>query len=186
MKNNKIIKKTFVNFDKEEEWLNQMSKDGYGLLNYNCGIYIFRPIEPNYYQYAIELLNTRNKFEKEHYLSFLEEMGIEVVSTYGGRAYLCKVNDGTDFAIYSDIDSRIKQYQKGHAIWATVSCSQFASASVLIFAALKYTSPKTPEFYIALTFSLLLLLSSILLVTIFGKPYRNKIKLLKQEKKIME
>ena len=182
----KTIKKTFADFAKEEQWLNQMSAEGYALVNYGGGRYIFENTEPSYYQYAVELLNTRNKHGNKDYLSFLEEMGIDVISTYAGRAYLRKKNDGTNFAVYSDIDARIKQYQKGHGIWAGISSSQFASSAFLLFYAIQYTPAASAAFYIALAFSGLLCLSGILLITLLGKPYRKKIKHLREERKIHE
>ncbi len=182
----KTIKKTFADFAKEEQWLNQMSAEGYALVNYGGGRYIFENTEPSYYQYAVELLNTRNKHGNKDYLSFLEEMGIDVISTYAGRAYLRKKNDGTNFAVYSDIDTRIKQYQNGHGIWIRVSSSQFASSAFLLFCAMQYVPRTSALFYVVLALSGLLFLSGILLITLLGRPYRKKIKRLKEERKINE
>ncbi|MGC4018902.1 MAG: DUF2812 domain-containing protein [Muricomes sp.] len=182
----KTIKKTFADFAKEEQWLNQMSAEGHALTNYIGGRYVFENIQPHYYQYAIELLNTKNKAEKEQYLSFLEEMGIDIISTYAGRAYLRKKNDGTDFAVYSDIDARIKQYQKGHAIWVSISSSQFASSAYLLFYTIEYARRASAVFYITLAFSALLCLSGILLITLLGRPYRKKIRELKKEQILRE
>ena len=182
----KTIKRTFADFSKEEHWLNQMSAEGYALTSYNGGCYVFENVQPGYYQYAIELLNTGNRTEYERYLSFLAETGIDVISKYAGRAYLRKKNDGTNFAVYSDIDARIKQYQKGHGIWAGISSSQFASSAFLLFYAIQYTPAASAAFYIALAFSGLLCLSGILLITLLGKPYRKKIKHLREERKIHE
>ena len=182
----KTIKRTFADFSKEEHWLNQMSAEGYALTSYNGGCYVFENVQPGYYQYAIELLNTGNRTENERYLSFLAETGIDVISKYAGRAYLRKKNDGTNFAVYSDIDTRIKQYQNGHGIWIRVSSSQFASSAFLLFCAMQYVPRTSALFYVVLALSGLLFLSGILLITLLGRPYRKKIKRLKEERKINE
>ena len=94
MSTSTTIKKFFTDFDAEEAWLNQMSAQGKELVNYRGGTYTFTTSEPHTWQYAIEVLGTTSK-ESRDYLSFLEDMGIETVSTYAGRAYLRKKDDGT-------------------------------------------------------------------------------------------
>lgn len=94
MSTSTTIKKFFTDFDAEEAWLNQMSAQGKELVNYRGGTYTFTTSEPHTWQYAIEVLGTTSK-ESRDYLSFLEDMGIETVSTYAGRVYLRKKDDGT-------------------------------------------------------------------------------------------
>lgn len=60
-----------------------MSAQGKELGNYRGGTYTFTTSEPHMWQYAIEILGTTSK-ESHDYLSFLEDMGIEIVSTSAG------------------------------------------------------------------------------------------------------
>ena len=182
----KVIKKTFAYFDKEEQWLNQMSREGYALENYQGGRYYFETAKPNSYQYKIELLDQKNKQATEEYLDFLNEMDIDVLATYSGRVYLRKQNDGRAFAVYTDIDARIKQYQKGHAIWAGIGSSQFSIASILLFFGIQQLNTNNKFWYLTLIFSALLYISGIVFIAYFGKPYRKKIKTLRAEKAINE
>ena len=182
----KTIKKTFADFDKETQWLNQMSADGYALAAYKGGRYTFEEAQPNHYLYTIELLRPGDSAKNEQYLAFLREMQIDVIATYAGRAYLRKKNDGTAFTLHSDVDAKIAYYQKGYAIWATISSSQIAMSAYLLFYAIQLTPSAGVAFYITATFSSLLCLSGILLITILGKPYRQKIRALKREKTIRE
>ena len=112
----KTIKKTFADFDKETQWLNQMSADGYALAAYKGGRYTFEEAQPNHYLYAIKLLRPGDNAKNEQYLAFLREMQIDVIATYAGRAYLRKKNDGTAFTLRSGVDAKIAYYQKGYAI----------------------------------------------------------------------
>lgn len=113
MSTSTTIKKFFTDFDAEEAWLNQMSAQGKELVNYRGGTYTFTTSEPHAWQYAIEILGTTSK-ESRDYLSFLEDMGIETVSTYAGRAYLRKKDDGTPFVLHNDLKSRLTQAQKAN------------------------------------------------------------------------
>lgn len=83
MSTSTTIKKFFTDFDAEEAWLNQMSAQGKELVNYRGGTHTFITSEPHAWQYAIEILGTTSK-ESRDYLSFLEDMGIEIVSTSAG------------------------------------------------------------------------------------------------------
>ena len=49
-----IVKKTFLDIQKEEEWLNEQGKNGLMLLNYNNGEYEFENVTPAKYQYKID------------------------------------------------------------------------------------------------------------------------------------
>lgn len=52
-----IVKKTFLDIQKEEEWLNEQGKNGLMLVNYNNGEYEFENVTPAKYQYKIDLPN---------------------------------------------------------------------------------------------------------------------------------
>ena len=41
-----IFKSLFINLEKEENWLNNMCKNGYALRDISNGYYIFEPCEP--------------------------------------------------------------------------------------------------------------------------------------------
>lgn len=88
----KEIKKAFLDFDKEEQWLNEQGQNGLMLLNYYNGTYEFEDVNPTKYLYKIEIPKKQNRSD---YYEFLEELGITVVANYAGRVYLRKnENDG--------------------------------------------------------------------------------------------
>ncbi len=104
MENRKTIHKWIWvwDFDKEEEWLNEMALNGWVLDSVGFARYDFVPCEPGQYNVRLEM----HPYDEE-YISFMKDTGAEFV----GRMMLWiyfrkKIADGP-FDLFSDIDSRI-------------------------------------------------------------------------------
>lgn len=111
----KIVHKWFWpwDFDKEETWLNEMSAKGLALHSIGYCRYEFTPCQPGEYNFRIELLeNMPNHPESQHYITFMEESGIEQIGSYARWVYFRKKNDGIPFDLFSDYDSRIKHLDR--------------------------------------------------------------------------
>ena len=177
------IKRAFTDFSKEEAWLNQMSHEGKALVDYRGGRYTFVDDEPGAWQYAIEVLGRAGK----EYLSFLEETGIETVAVYANRAYLRRRDDGTDFELHSDLESRLEQARRGSVPWMAIPVSQVGVAFILVISAFTQ-DPGASNLAkgIVLACSTLLVLAAIIEYLVFGKPYRERIRTLEQERSIRE
>lgn len=107
----KVVRRIFMDFEKEEKFLNDMSAKGYAFKKYTFSKYVFEETEKNKYRYRIEFLDhDANTDEGRQYIEFLSEMGIECVQSYWNWVYLRK-KDG-EFDMYSDLDSRIRHYKK--------------------------------------------------------------------------
>ena len=180
------IKRAFTDFSKEEAWLNEMSHEGKALVDYRGGRYTFVDDEPGTWQYAIEILGQGGKAGKD-YLSFLEETGIETVAVYANRAYLRKKDDGTDFELHSDLESRLEQARRGSAPWIAIPVSQVGLAFTLVISAFTQ-DPGASNLAkgIVLACSTLLVLAAIIEYLVFGKPYRERIRQLERERSIRE
>ncbi|MCM8709549.1 DUF2812 domain-containing protein [Clostridium sp. SYSU_GA19001] len=117
-----VVRKLFINYEKEEKWLNDMAAKGLNLVYYSIGKYIFEKGMPSEYIYRIELLN---KFpsnpESKAYINFMEESGVECVASYMRWVYFRKKANEGSFDIYSDYDSRIKLYKKIAILYGTVA-----------------------------------------------------------------
>ena len=186
MSTSTTIKRTFTDFSKEEAWLNQMSHEGKALIGYRGGRYTFVDDEPGTWQYAIEILGQGSKTDRD-YLSFLEETGIDTVAVYANRAYLRKKNDGTDFEFHSDLESRIEQAKKRSTPWIAIPVSQVGLALILVISVFTQ-NPEASDLAkgIVLACSTLLVLAAIIEYLVFGKPYRERIRKLEQERSIRE
>jgi hypothetical protein len=108
-----IKRKLFLNFEKEERWINEMSKQGLQLKEYKFGRYFFEKGKPNEYIYRIEMLDENPKSEKsQEYIRFMEESGVEFVGSYNTWVYFRKKVEDGPFEIYTDYLSRIQHYEK--------------------------------------------------------------------------
>lgn len=80
MKKFKII----ADFEKEEQFLNNMAQKGYYLEKYNSlGVYIFKRIEPQNLCYRIDYRTFSNNAQFENYCTLFQDAGWEHV--YGTR-----------------------------------------------------------------------------------------------------
>ena len=106
------VTKHFNDYEKEEAWINSFSAKGWNLVACTPPNYVFEESSSGEYMYRIVLLeNDANNPETISYIRFMEEMGIEHVQTFNRWAYFRKkVGEGT-FEIYTDSDSRIRQYK---------------------------------------------------------------------------
>lgn len=110
---NVIVRKLFVNYEKEEKWLNDMAAKGLNLVYYSIGKYVFEKGMPGEYIYRIELLeNLPALAESKAYIEFMEDSGVECVASYFRWVYFRKKASEGSFDLYSDYDSKIKHYKR--------------------------------------------------------------------------
>lgn len=110
-------------YEKEEQWLNELSAKGMQLVSVGFCRYTFEEGEPGEYAYRLELLEHRAGHpESVAYIRFMEEMGVKHVATYLRWVYFRKKKDGEAFDIYSDLDSKIKHYDRIFSLAAAVFC----------------------------------------------------------------
>ena len=97
-------------FEKEEEWLNEMAREGLALVGYGWCRYEFEPCEPGEYIVRLQLLEKKRRSpESEEYLAFLEETGAEHVASWMDWVYLRRKALEGEFELFSDHASRIRQ-----------------------------------------------------------------------------
>jgi hypothetical protein len=102
-------------FEKEEAWLNENSKEGQHLVAVS-------PLQIKYefdqdpskeYTYRIEFLDDLPSSRKgRDYLEFLEELEVEQIGSYLRWVYLRKDKDKGEFELHSDLDSKIKHFKR--------------------------------------------------------------------------
>ena len=116
----KVIYKVFWiwNFDKEEQWLNEMSAKGFQLRDVGFCRYTFEQGIPGEYIYRLELLDTfPRRYESRRYIDFVEGTGAEHIASLGKWVYFRKKAGAGGFDLFSDIDSRIKHLRR--MLWLT-------------------------------------------------------------------
>lgn len=106
----KVIHKWFWawDYDKEEQWLNEMSAKGLLLTSVNLGRYEFKECEPGEYTLRLEMLkHSLNHPESESYIKFVEETGAEHFASFARWIYFRKKTADGPFELYSDNTSKI-------------------------------------------------------------------------------
>ena len=104
MENRKTIRKWFWvwEFEKEEDWLNEMAMNGWALESVGICSYSFVRSEPGEYSVRLEM----HPYD-EAYLSFMRETGAEYVGRMMAWIYFRKKTADGPFDLFSDIDSKI-------------------------------------------------------------------------------
>ncbi|MBQ1386100.1 MAG: DUF2812 domain-containing protein [Erysipelotrichales bacterium] len=99
------IRKWFFvwDFEKEEEWLNEMALSGWALVSVGFCRYTFERTEPGEYIIRLEM----HKHDPS-YLAFMEETNAEYVGRVFQWIYFRRKSEYGPFDIFSDIDSKIE------------------------------------------------------------------------------
>lgn len=121
----KIIKKSFnvYDFDKFENWLNQMADEGFTLSSVeHCGFPVFNnkkakfhfaKTEDEKYTFRVLLLNEHHKFYDAHkQTSFVTGTGAEFVCYYNYYAIFKQKSELGEFNLYSDKTAKINYLSK--------------------------------------------------------------------------
>ncbi len=105
--------RVYWDYEKEEQWLNEMAANGLALTDYMLFRYAFSDCEKGEYIYRIELLDKRPSNKKSmEYIRFMEETGAEYVSSHVRWIYFRKKAAFGPFDIYSDIESKMRHYSR--------------------------------------------------------------------------
>lgn len=81
------------------------------MTDFFLGIYHFEPCEQGEYIYQVDLLSSWSGNKKD-FASFMEDSGVEVVSQWYRWVFLRKKASEGPFEMYTDNESKIKQYSR--------------------------------------------------------------------------
>ena len=108
-------------FEKEEEWLNEMAADGWVLESVGYCRYTFVRCIPGEYNVRTEM----HPYD-EKYIKFMEETGAEYVGRMMMWIYFRKKTEDGVFDLYSDIDSRISHLNRIGTVLAAIGGANLA------------------------------------------------------------
>jgi hypothetical protein len=166
-----------------------MSAKGMMLSSYSWCRYVFDEGFPNEYTYRIELLeHVPTHPESMAYIRFLEQNGIECVATNMRWIYLRRKSSEGAFDIYSDLESKIKHYQRINVLWTIVIVVALIGGitNLLVGIINLNIGERLGNFLIGNLIIGSLLFALSLFFWRIGAPSRRKIKNLQQEIKIRE
>ena len=106
-----IIHKCFWiwDFDKEEQWLNEMAAKGLCLVGTGFCRYEFEDCIPGEYNVCLQLLDKMPKHpESQKYIEFMEQTGAEHIGSFTRWVYFRKKASDGAFELFSDNTSRVK------------------------------------------------------------------------------
>ncbi|MBQ7916580.1 MAG: DUF2812 domain-containing protein, partial [Firmicutes bacterium] len=106
-----IIHKFFGiwNYEKEEQWLNEMAAKGLCLVSVGYCRYEFEDCQPGEYTIRLQLLaNNPTHPEGAKYIQFIEDTGAEHVASWLKWVYFRKKKSDGEFQLFSDHTSLIQ------------------------------------------------------------------------------
>jgi len=184
----KALWRWFIDYEKEETWLNEMSAKGLALIDYFLCRYSFVASAPGEYIYRIELLeHLPSHPESQQYLNFMAENGTEHVASWHRWVYFRRKTEVGAFDIYSDIDSRMAHYKRVGTLFLCIGIAEICIGSGqlgFILNQLMSGNPLTWYSINLLVFGAALIFGIILLLT--WNSLRKKAKKLKQAKSVWE
>jgi hypothetical protein len=125
--------------DEEEDWLKKMCLNGWAFRKFFLGFYTFEKCEPGEYNYQIDLLDSWNG-EKDDYAAFMEDAGVEVIAQWYRWVYLQKRASDGPFEMYTDIESKIAQYNKIKNFFKVFLVMEIICFFIELFAAISNSS----------------------------------------------
>lgn len=97
--------------EKEEKWLEKLSKRGLHFVRYNLLYYVFQVGDPKEYIYKIDYKSTKNS-DIDEYLNIFEDTGWEHVAEFLGWHYFRIEKEKANIQdIYTDNNSKIEKYR---------------------------------------------------------------------------
>lgn len=131
----------YMDYDKEENFLNNMVKSGWAMKSFFLGVYTFERCNPGEYTYRIELLDNLPLTNKSmEYISFVTETGAEYIQSWGRWVYFRKRASGEDFVLYSDLVSKIAHYRKIRLMLGVVALAELTFTINMMTSFLKHGS----------------------------------------------
>jgi len=130
MKEKKVIYKLIWawDFEKEEQWLNEMAMNGWVLCAVSLCRYTFEKCEPGEYIVRLEMHGV-----DDAYINFMRETGAIYIGRIAQWIYFCKKTEYGSFDIFSDIDSRITHLDRIGKLLEIVGFANLAIGIINIF-----------------------------------------------------
>jgi hypothetical protein len=120
----------YWNYEREEAWLNRMAAEGKALVRHTWATYTFEDCEKGEYIYRIERLDLANvKRAVRQYIDFMAENGVEHIATCAGWGYFRKKAAAGPFDLFSDLDSRLRHYERIRGLYITANVVMLISGA---------------------------------------------------------
>ena len=112
MKTRKISINWFVDFDKEEKWLNDMSRKGWAFWHTNGVIYRFKKCEPGEFIYQIDFDEEKSKNGVGDYVAFRTSCGDQFVHQWKRKIYWRRETASGPFEAENNVAAKLRLTNK--------------------------------------------------------------------------
>lgn len=124
---------TVADYEKEEAFLNEMSRAGWNLTAVGFCRYIFRRGTPGEYLYKLDMVERTESDEvKESYFNFLTDCGIRVVGEFKDWIYLQKRAADGPFDTKNDTYAKLRQVNKVYSFSIRTVCNLLRIFAIII------------------------------------------------------
>lgn len=126
---------TIAQWEEEEQWLNEMARNGYNLIGVKCFVrYIFEQGTPGEYIYKLDLPdNLEHGMDDKAYCNFLAECGIDVVCKQKQWLFLRKKAADGPFNEHGDMFAKLKMTNKAYSYAVRILSRLLRTFAILIF-----------------------------------------------------
>ena len=108
---------TIADYEKEQKWINDMSRGGWNFVSTYGLVYTFEKGEPGEWSYKIDLPNEQmTEGEVEAYYRFMEECDIEVVHTFKMWRYLRRKTASGAFSTGNNTYAQLVMVNKAYGL----------------------------------------------------------------------
>lgn len=125
--------KCFIDYNKEEKWLNEMAQQGYELDSASFG-YNFHNIKPENQIIRIDYRVFKNQKDFIDYCTLFEDSGWRHIAgtKYSGAQYFKKIKEDSEDDIFSDVVSKAGRYKRVSNMWLTMAICYLPIIIVLL------------------------------------------------------
>ncbi|WP_019240960.1 MULTISPECIES: DUF2812 domain-containing protein [Bacillus] len=177
----KVVRKIYMNFKKEEKWLNEMATNGLHLVDFSFGRYVFEEGVPGEYIYRIELLEQLAMHpQSQAYIQFMKESGVECIATYGRWVFFRKRACKGVFELFSKVSILMGYYKKVMSFVGILAGLNLLLALINIVNGLNSGMLSTLIYFSLLNLAVFILLFTLLV------SYWRKYYVLKKDKELYE
>ena len=114
---------TIAEYEQEEQWINEMARDGWALTAVGFCRFIFRRSRPGKFIYKLDIVERTTQDEvKESYFNFLTECGIRIVGEYKDWIYLQKRAADGPFDMKNDTYAKLRKVNKIYSFAIRTIC----------------------------------------------------------------
>lgn len=170
---------TIAEYEKEEQWLNEMAKEGWNLTAVGFCRYIFRRGTPGEYIYKLDVVErTASDEVRESYFNFLTECDIRVVGEFKDWLFLQKKAADGPFDMKDDTYAKLRLVNKVYSFAVRTLCRLLVINAAVVFigilGALVATNPALDDFFRGVTLGCAS--SAILVLAVVWVPIIRKLR----------